>query len=62
MYMLRARIMRPSIPKSLERELERDVSDLEDMKLFEVGGYNSKGEFIRAAVREKIEEHKEKHL
>lgn len=62
--------MRPQIPQSLVRELEREVSDLivkdkdnneRSMKLYEVGGFNTKGEFVRAAVREKVSKRVEKY-
>jgi metal-responsive CopG/Arc/MetJ family transcriptional regulator len=59
--------MRPKIPEhmvqQLDEETDKYIHSKEDrnMKLCEVGGFSSKGEFIRHAVRDKIEEHKEKY-
>lgn len=60
-------LMRPKIPihmvQQLDEETDKYVHSKEDrnMKVYEVGGFSSKGEFIRQAAREKIKQHKEKY-
>jgi len=58
--------MRPTIPDHLVQQLDSDVEqfrkeDGSSMNFYEVGGYQSKADFIRDAVREKIEQHSDDH-
>lgn len=59
--------MRPKISEHTEQQLEEEtdkyIHSKEDrnMKVYEVGGFSSKGEFIRQAVRQKIKEHKQEY-
>ena len=59
--------MRPKIPEhmvqQLDEETDKYIHSKEDrnMKVYEVGAFSSKGEFIRHAVREKIKEHKQEY-
>jgi len=58
--------MRPTIPDHLVQQMDSDVEqfrkeDGSHMSYYEVGGYQSKADFIRDAVREKIEQHSDDH-
>lgn len=52
--------MRPLIPDSLVTAMDEEPESVNLDHLYEIGGHNSKGEFIRQAVREKIERSREK--
>jgi len=58
--------MRPTIPDHLVQQLDSDVDEFrkedgDTMSFYEIGGYQSKADFIRDAVREKIERHSVEH-
>lgn len=53
--------MRPEIPEWLIQKMDEEPKDVNLKHVYEIGGYQTEGEFIRAAVREKIKELNEKH-
>lgn len=69
-YMYTEGQMRPKIPEYLVNRLDKPVDEYKvktndgnkrSMYFYEIGGYQSKGDFIRDAIREKIERHSDKH-
>jgi len=48
--------MRPEIPEYLVQKMEEEPRNIEVDNMYEIGGHNSKGEFIRTAVKEKLDE------
>lgn len=52
---------RPKIPKHLVDQMEAEPDKYNLDHLYEIGGYNSKGEFVRDAVRSKVESIKTNH-
>jgi len=61
LYVYIAEKMRPEIPDWLVQKMEEKPKDVEVDELYKIGGYQTKGEFIRAAVREKVKELDRKH-
>lgn len=53
--------MRPEIPEWLIQKMNEEPKDVNLNRVYQIGGYQTEGEFIRAAVREKIKELNEKH-